>query len=149
MFRKLFHGFRWLCLPNHCIFWRNQTQEKGLTLEVTIDKFPPAPLQWHGKYVRDKWFQLTCNCTKTVTASAAAVIRCLSCRLVMFPAHYKKKGQRKIFVEFLVWCRRLCQPYRWEHHQWCCYDKGMLCIFVEILKPSSCSCEARRQSRLA
>jgi len=65
MFRKLFHGFRWLCLPSRCIWWRNQTQERRLTLEVIIDIFPPALLQWHGKYLRDKWFQLTCSSTLT------------------------------------------------------------------------------------
>ena len=65
MFSKLFYGFRLLYLPSHCIWWRNQTQERRLTLEVTIDKFPPASLQWHGKYLRDKWSQLTCNSTLT------------------------------------------------------------------------------------
>jgi hypothetical protein len=28
----------------------------------------------------------------------------------MYPAHFKK-GQREIFVEFLVWCRRLLVVY--------------------------------------
>jgi len=64
--------------------------------------------------------------------------------------HIMKKEQREIFVEFLVWCRRLCQPCHWENHQWCCCNKGMLCIVAEISKLSSSrSWEARRQILLA